>query len=399
MDIHRFSYKIQNVELTLDVNYRLKDTAPIYFIMFHDYINRKVPIIQFGIQMDIATIQKIYKYKDTAKIKLEIIEMEYKGEELVATRQFFQHTFSIIPVREASTYTLVNDNGLTSEVDDSFKLQAFEMYLIDMKVVNIFTKEISAIFKACSRPAALECLFKMRDIPSKEVIATPPENLNIIDQIVLPIGDLIHNIDLFNKSYGLYKSYPIIYHDLRYLYCIDRISPNIIIPSVVDYNTVTFILKNTTFAESKIPGGYSDQKSKIHYINLQGPPVIVDNSTQINSTQFATVQAVDANGNISKVTLDANSTKLNYIYKHNDLTMEQEVNEKYRTDMNVSVTMADSPVTIFRPYKQYFFNPDTQYMSLKLQNKVFRLSTMTFTLHKDGSENYIHSIKADLYKI
>lgn len=399
MDIHRFSYKIQNIELTLDVNYSVKDNTPVYFIMVNDYIDRKFPIIQFSLQLDILMIQKIYKYKDTAKIKLEIIEQEYKDDELISTRRFFQHTFSIIPIREASAYTLVNDDGLASNVDESVKLQAFEMYLIDMDIINIFTKEISTIFKDCSRPAALECLFKMRDIPAKTVIATPPENLSIVDQIVLPIGDLIDNIDLLNKSYGLYTSYPIIYYDLSYLYCIDRITPNIVIPSVVDYDTVTFILKNSTVAEAKIPGGYNDSKSKTHYINLQATPTIIDNSTQINNTQFATIQSVDADGNVSKITLDPNSTKLNYIYKHNELTMEQEVNEKYRTDTTISVIATECPVTIFRPYKQYLFNADTEYSSLKLQNKTFRLSSLVFTLHKNGSNEFIHSVQANLYKI
>lgn len=398
MDIHQFSYKIKNVELTLDINYALKDTAPIYLNIISDYINRKMPVIQFGIQLDTQIIQKVYKYKDTAKIKLEIIEYEYFNDELVASRRFLQHTFNIIPTREITSYVTASNIQAQEDMDPSSKIQAFEMYLVDMDFVNVFTKEISTIFRDCSKPSALECLFTMRDIPAKVVVATPPHDINIIKQIIIPIGDLVSNIDILNKSYGLYSSYPIIYYDLHYLYCIDRITPNIVIPSIVDFNAVTFIIKNSNDPEAKIPGGYNDLQSKTHYINLQGAPSIIDKSTQINSTQFATIQSIDTNGDISKVTLNDSSTKLNYIYKHNDLTIDQEINEKYRTDMIVSFIIADSPISIFRPYKTYRFLPSSEHSELKLDNKEFRLSTTSFSMQRSGTD-FTHTISVNLYKI
>lgn len=401
MDIsmHRYKYAIRNIEMTLDVNYKFQDTAAVYLTIIHDYLNRRMPIIQFGLQMDTVLIQKAYKYKDKAKIKLDVIEYEYNAENVVInSRMLLQHSFSIVPKHEITYYTTTTDTATEANTNAMATPQGFEMYLVDLDIVNLFNKELSTIFRNTSRPAALQAMFMMREIPTGIVIATPPQNLSNVDNIIIPLDNLVGNINALNKAYGLYNAYPIIYHDLKYLYCINRIEPNVIIPSSTDFNEVVLVLKNSIDETSKIPGAATDIASKSHYVNLQGSPVVEDYSTHVDKTQFATIASVDNNGNVTKTTLNDTSTKINFIYQHNEMTVDQEINEKLRTDMTVTVALADCAASVFTPYKSYTFDIDTQYTTLDLQKKTFRLGSQIINFKKNGTD-FTESTTLSLYKI
>ena len=114
----------------------------------------------------------------------------------------------------------------------------------------------------CSKSAALQTLFSSRNIQPGVVIATPPQAERNIDYIALPMGDLINNINTLDTSYGLYDAEPIIYYDYKYLYCINRLKPDIIIKSAKEFGNITLLLLNEENPEHNVVGSYDDSEHK-----------------------------------------------------------------------------------------------------------------------------------------
>ena len=397
MDFYLYQYNINNIELTLDTNYTFTDGSITYLNIINDYDNRKLPIIQAGIEMTRDMIQKFYKYKDTALIKFDVYEQKLNNEKIVVdTSLYFRHTFSIIPAYTETKYQISTDTTTEENIDDIRSLQQFEMYLIDMNVVNWFNMQISGIFQNTSIPAVLESLFYMRNIPANTVVATPTLLNSVIDYIILPLGNLTDNILKLNMVYGMYAACPIVYYDLKYLYCINRIEPNVIVPSTTEYDNITFLLKNLTLSESQIQGSATDSSTKSHIVNIQDRPVISDYTAKDTSTKFSTIASVNESGNISKNTIDSNSTALSYVFEYNILTKDQIQNEMMGGH-RVTIDIPNIAVSFLRPYKSYTFNVDTEYTDLNLTGHIYRLSQWSITIHRKGLREYSHEVNVVLY--
>lgn len=388
LKFYRYRYEIKNMVLTMDKDYPLRDEMALSFSMLWDFSRRKLPVLQLNIQLEKDLIVTLFKYKETAKIKLDIYETQYEGEgwdNRLGTSLWLTHSFNIIPLRELGYYTSAVDTELLNEIDPMAQPQGVELYLIDLDIVNKFTQELSINANDISKPALLQGLFSMRNIPAKEVIATPPEDSSVVDKVVLSLGSLVSNIDELNMRYGIYSAGVILFHDLTNLYCINRVTPNIEIPSTNDFDSVTFLLPNPNAPEITMSGGYTDFEMKKHYIMLNGKPEIYDYKAMINPVEFSTMETIDAQGTVDKITLDPESTKMNYRYKHNTLSVDQEINEKIITDQIVTFTIADSPISFFKPHKTYNFITDTMYNVLDLNNHIYRLNYLEFGIAREGA--------------
>ena len=398
MNIYTYRYAIKNTVLSLDQQYEVQDGSIVYLFIYHDYTNRRMPIIKATIEMHSDMISLLYKYKDIAEIKFDLYEYQYANDEVVNTKLYWQHTFRIVPTKDQTNYVTSQDTTTAENMDEMRTFQLFEMYLIDMTAVKWFTKEISTIFKDVSKPGALQALMQMRDIPSGITIATPPQDNEKIKYMIIPLGDLISNINTVNAAYGLYNSYPIIYYDLQNLYCINRMSPNIILPSATDFGDIVMILKNGVTPDHQICGSCNDLVNKTHYINLNQIPSINDHTTEISSTRFATIASVDSSGNVAKQTLDENATALSYVYAYNSMTMDQAINENM-SGPQVAVVVNNCAVSFLKPYKLVSFEADTQYEDLKLNGNSYRIMDWSISITREtvGSDpRYTHEVTIDL---
>lgn len=397
MDFYLYEYSINNVTLTLDTNYNFNDGTIVYLNIINDYDKRKLPIIQAGIELDRSMIQKIYKYKDTAKIKFDIFEHKINhAKEVINTSLYLRHSFNIIPAFTETKYKISTDTTTEENMDQIRSYQYFEMYLIDMDAVNWFNKQLSGIFKDSSVPSVLEALLYMRNIPAKVTMATPTLLNNVQKYIILPLGNLVDNINYLNTVYGMYSAFPTIYYDLKNLYCVDRIKPNIISPVNTEYDNITFMLKNLVNNESRIEGASDDMLTKTHIINVPGQPVISDYTAKDTSTKFATITSVDENGNIRKNTIDDSSTALSYVFEYNSLTRDQIQNER----MGGHRVILDIPgisVSFLKPYKTFTFNADTEYNNLNLTGHIYRVSQWSVSIHRKGLNQYSHEVNIVLY--
>jgi hypothetical protein len=399
MDIYKYRYAIKNLIVTLDMNYALQEGSITYFYIQHDYTNRRMPIIRANIKMDIAMIKLFYENLETAKLKMDLYEQQLDGNEnIIATSLYWQHTFTMIPARDQTNY-IASDDTTTSEVIDQMQnLQLVEVYLIDMDAVNWFTTKICTMFSNCSKAAALHAVMQMRNIPSKIAIVTPPVNNTILDNMILPLGDLINNINTINQGYGVYETYPIIYYDLVNLYCIDKLDPNITIPLAKEYGNIVFMLKNFTTPDHQVCGSYNDATSKTHYINLNDVPTINDYTQEIGSTKFSTVASIDKNGTVSKATVN-DATALTYVYAHSDQTVNQVVNETMYGP-TVQVSTNNCAVSFLKPWKVVTFDMDTQYQNLGLdKGNQFRILDWSLSMTREGDKSgsyYIHDLAITL---
>lgn len=396
---HTYKYIPKNPVLTLngETYTYTKDGAITHVNILHDYTARKLPVIQCGIEMEVSLIEKLYKYQDTAQLKLDIYEQEADGDgNIVGTTLYLQHTFSIIPARDQTVYITSTDSTTRAAMDVMKTLQNFEMYLIDMDSVNWFTVERDAVFEEATYAAALQAMFLLRDIPPKTVIATPPQQEGKVTHMNIPMEDLVHNIHHLNTAYGLYDTTPIVYYDLEHLYCISKREPNIVLESATDFGTVSFILMNPDKAASQITGSCNDPQTGTHWINLNSKPNIYDSRPKDTSAKLSTLTTVNAKGGVKKTTLDENATTLRYIYAMNDLSEAQFINETM-TGPTVALMASNTSVKFLKPYKDYTFTPDTSYTNLGLSNHIFRLLKWTLGIHREGVTDYISEVSMTLY--
>ena len=399
IEMYRYTYNVSGVELTLDnTNYVFEDGTCIYFMMHHDYLNRRFPIIELGIECDSDLIEEFFKYKDTAKLKLEVIEKQLDSNgNVVNTSIYIRHTFSCVSAKDQTAYITTPDNMSKDSIDPMRKLQALELYLIDMDMVNKFAKEIAIILENVTKAAALQLCFSNRDVLPGTIIATPPQSEKTLDYISLPLGDLVSNITTIHTKYGLYDATPIVYYDYKYIYCLNSLTPNIIMKETTEFGNITFLLINESNPEHNVVGSATLTDQKTHIINLQDEPEIYDTSERRTSTKFSTLLTVSSNGTVNQRTMDEENTKAQFIRELNDLTQDQYVNQVMKGHQ-LSINTNSCCISVLRPYKTYRFDVDTQYSDKGLTGHEYRLTSLTLDIRRDSPTKYIHAITINLQR-
>lgn len=398
MEIYQYRYIPKNVEIMIDQNYIFRDGSVTYLNIIHNFRKRRLPVIQFGIEMETRLIRLLYQYKDTATVKLDVYEQQLDsiGGKVLGTKLYMQHTFSIVPMRDPNVYITATDEKTEKLTDVMKKLQNFEMYLIDLKAVNWFTQEISAIYAKATHAEALNAVFLERGIPQSIVVATPPAVVEDIENVTIPIQDLVHNIYHLNHTYGLYDCVPLIYHDLEYLYCLSKRKPDIVMDDTTEYGNVSFILLDPDDPAHDITGSCDDDKNKTHWINLNQPPDIYDESVRDTNAKFSTITTVNGKGEVTKTTLDDSATALIYVYAITDLTESQILNE-FISGHFIALKALNSSVRFIKPYKDYMFATGESYMNLGLAGNIYRLLGWVLGIHREGTNNYLSEVTMTLY--
>ena len=399
LSFYQYRLKVCNVELSLgNDRYTFQDGTVAYLNIYHNYGRQRLPIIMIGMELDSGTIQKYYENENTAKLKLDIYEQQYDSAgTLINTVLFLRYTFTCISAKDQSAYVTTPDQISKEMVDPMRTVQLFEAYLIDMDIVNYFAKEISLIMETPTKSALLQSIFVSRNIPSGVVMATPPVNDNTLDHPSVSLGDLIGNIDEVNAAYGLYDTKPIVYHDYKYLYCINQYKPNIIMDSATDFGNVTFVLFGSSDPAHNIAGSCTDIPSQTHYINLRTPPEILNVSAKDTSTKFSTIMTIDSNGSISKTTVDADSTKVKFVRQYHELSQRQAIHQNLYGEI-VHILTSGCGVSFLRPYKQYTFDVADQYSDKNLTGHEYRMTSYSLFIHREGAEQYTHDIDIRLLR-
>lgn len=388
-EILRHRYSFTSFTMTAGTEYDI-DPAHIGAIQFeYDYLRRRLPIIKVAISLTDEQVRSMFDNEDTAKVSIEIIDnaLDDAGN-IISSTPFIHDTFDIIPATGSDDYTGEIYTDSLSE-DPNFTVMC--LYLVKNERIQWLDKKIATIFKNTDKAAAIQSLFSMRDIPPKTCVISPPVSNDIIDNLVLPLGDLVENLDMLNMQYGLWSSTTIIFDDYTYLYCIDRNNPNVILSRATDFDTIMFKVPKSDNAMLVAYGSGNDSVNRCHYVNLAVGPSIENNTNTTTKMEFGTITSIDSEGKVKKYTVDENSPKMKFVRATSDITIDQFVNNKLANPINVTVTATDISIGIFRPYKNYRFDiEEINTMHDALANKVFRASFCTMSLTK--KQDYFESM-------
>ena len=388
-EILRHRYSFTSFTMTAGTEYDI-DPAHIGAIQFeYDYLRRRLPIIKVAISLTDEQVRSMFDNEDTAKVSIEIIDnaLDDAGN-IISSTPFIHDTFDIIPATGSDDYTGETYTDSLSE-DPNFTVMC--LYLVKNERIQWLDKKIATIFKNTDKAAAIQSLFSMRDIPPKTCVISPPVSNDIIDNLVLPLGDLVENLDMLNMQYGLWSSTTIIFDDYTYLYCIDRNNPNVILSKATDFDTIMFKVPKSDNAMLVAHGSGNDSVNRCHYVNLAIGPSIENNTNTTTKMEFGTITSIDSDGKVKKYTVDENSPKMKFVRATSDITIDQFVNHKLANPINVTVTATDISIGIFRPYKNYRFDiEEINTMHDALANKVFRASFCTMSLTK--KQDYFESM-------
>lgn len=388
-EILRHRYSFTSFTMTAGTEYDI-DPTHIGAIQFeYDYLRRRLPIIKVTISLTDEQVRNMFDNEDTAKVSIEIIDnaLDDAGN-IISSTPFVHDTFDIIPATGSDDYTGETYTDALSE-DPNFTVMC--LYLVKNERIQWLDKKIATIFKNTDKAAAIQSLFSMRDIPPKTCVISPPVSNDIIDNLVLPLGDLVENLDMLNMQYGLWSSTTIVFDDYTYLYCIDRNNPNVILSRATDFDTIMFKVPKSDNAMLVAYGSGNDSVNRCHYVNLAIGPSIENNTNTTTKMEFGTITSIDSDGKVKKYTVDENSPKMKFVRATSDITIDQFVNNKLANPINVTVTATDISIGIFRPYKNYRFDiEEINTMHDALANKVFRASFCTMSLTK--KQDYFESM-------
>lgn len=388
-EILRHRYSFTSFTMTAGTEYDI-DPTHIGAIQFeYDYLRRRLPIIKVTISLTDEQVRNMFDNEDTAKVSIEIIDnaLDDAGN-IISSTPFVHDTFDIIPATGSDDYTGETYTDALSE-DPNFTVMC--LYLVKNERIQWLDKKIATIFKNTDKAAAIQSLFSMRDIPPKTCVISPPVSNDIIDNLVLPLGDLVENLDMLNMQYGLWSSTTIVFDDYTYLYCIDRNNPNVILSKATDFDTIMFKVPKSDNAMLVAHGSGNDSVNRCHYVNLAIGPSIENNTNTTTKMEFGTITSIDSDGKVKKYTVDENSPKMKFVRATSDITIDQFVNNKLANPINVTVTATDISIGIFKPYKNYRFDiEEINTMHDALANKVFRVSFCTISLTK--KQDYFESM-------
>lgn len=399
LKLYRYQYLPGEVVLTIDgTDYDFRDGSVTYLNILHQYTKRHLPVVMMGIEMETKLIQKLYDNCDDAKMTITIMERKLdEDKKIIGTTPYFKHTFSVIPAFEMSVYITSTDPSAMENMEVMRQLQNFELFLVDLAAINWFDQEYADHCVKVSYAGMLQNIFEVRKIPGEIGYVTPPMQDGIIPDVVIPLGDLVANIDHMNVEYGLYDCNPIVYYDFTYMYCIAKTKPNIVAPSATDFGTITFILLNPEKPDHEISGSYDDAANKTHWMNLQVEPHISDTRTRDVNTKLSTLTSVNAKGEVVKTTLDENATRLKYIYVTTELTEKQLLNENM-AGPTLSLRTPNINVRPLKPYKDFTFEADTSYDNLDLNGHTYRILGWTLGIQREGAVEYLSEVTMELYQ-
>lgn len=398
LTLYRYQYLPGSVVLTIeDEEFEFRDGSVTYLTIMHQYIDRHLPVVMMGLEIETDIIKKLYDHADEAKMTITIMERQLDEDgKIINTAPYFTHTFSIVPAFEKGMYITTTDPNMEEQIEVMRKLQNFEFFLIDLDAVNWFDKEYSDHCVKASHAGMLQLLFMARDIPQEIGFVTPPQLNDIIPDIVIPLGDLVTNIDHINTEYGLYDCKPIVYYDFMNMYCIAKTEPNIIYPSATDFGTITFILMNPEKPDHDVEGSYDDMENKTHWMNLQREPHISDWRSRDINTKMSTLVTVNAKGEVVNTDIDEEATRLQYIYATTELTEKQYMNENMAGPI-LSLRVPNVTVRPLKPYKDYTFEADTSYDNLDLNDHIYRILGWTLAIQREGAVDYLSEVTLQLY--
>ena len=366
-------------------------------------VSNRMPMCILTLNLDAEIIQEIFANSNSSKISLSIAEIALdKDMKQVGANSFINDSFDILPVKSVDNYMI--PDGTTEETVENVmtQLQSVDLYLYKKTVINYFNQEASLNLSNVSKAAALQTLFRVRNIPARTVIATPPQDNNTITNCTIPMNTLIQNIDELNTYYGLYTCTPLVYWDFLYneMYCINRFEPNIIMQSNTSYDTVQFRLHSVTDARAISVGSLDSLSDKMHLVALNSVPTIYSTDDTRKYTDFSTVTTVDTStGKVTKETLNKDSTKNSYVIENNLFTTAQQINDRLVPGFMVALSITDASLRIFKPYKTYRFLADNEYENLDINNKKFRVGYYGFELHSEGEQDFSPKVELSLYVV
>lgn len=391
--LSRYRYVPKNLELQIDQEvYSYLNGGVTYINIIHDYIQKRMPVIQMGLELTVDYIARIYNNLEKSRIKFDLVEERLAANgDVLESRMYLQKVFSIVPAHERTTFITSDDPSSISGIDVMRRLQHFEMYLIDFDNVQWFEAKRDADFDKITYGALLKACFVMRDIPAQTVMATPPLQVGEIEKAVIPLGTLIQNIRHINSTYGIYDNNPYIYYDYRRFYCLSKLKPNVELEDAEDFGTILCVLRNPDNQEHLVQGSYDDPERRVHILNIQNEPSIHDDSIYDTNAKMSTVTSVNSTGSVDKTTIDEGSAKAQYIYAVNDLSESQYVNEAMN-GLDIRFTVQSICLRMLAPHKDVRFNVDSSYRNLKLEDKVFRLAGWSVNIVREGMTEYTSQV-------
>ena len=106
IQIYRYVYTVRNMQMTIaNQTYTFEDGTCVYCIIRHDFIHRRFPIIQIGIEMDSDLIETYFQNKENVKLKIDIYEQQLdENNQIMNTTLYLRYTFDCIssPLRTMS---------------------------------------------------------------------------------------------------------------------------------------------------------------------------------------------------------------------------------------------------------------------------------------------------------
>lgn len=387
-------YKVDNVDILFENGDIEKINGEMVRHLFieKDFDELYFPLINVSIIMKDELFQRINEEIDTVQFRLRIVKNIYDNNnvlmkyELYCNKTFrcFMEKLNIIKDKEM----FEDKKRVESESSQNYLANPREFYLFTDDVMKC-KKIMNLSVEDAELTDLLIYMFNQCGI--EKLLMSKLDNLDRVNNLMLPNGNLIENINFINQNIGLYKKDMCLFFDLDCAYLVDKNS------KCTSWRKnevqITHIhVANKRHSDAQLNGQYINKDRKQTHVFTHTERLEVSNSNILND-QLSGNDMTIINSKENSITNikstgtqigTANTTILN-IHSSNKYATEILKLRMKENECSCTMSFVGLDIDLFLPNKEIIVTYEDPELH-KIYSGNYRITKVLATLKKDAQE-------------
>ena len=360
-----------------------------------DYENLYFPIINIGITMDDELFHRIQNENETVKFRLRINRNIYDiNNNFIKYEQYCNDTFICFLNKEV----IVKDKEEIKQKQEIERTIATQNTRANVRTFNLFKDDIikcKTILNISIKEASLTdlILYMLNKIGINRLLMTKLDNLENIDNILIPSGNLIECLTYLNQIKGFYNKGLLLFFDIDTAYFIDKNSKC----SCWRKNEIRIThmhVSNEYDYDSQITGLYTDVDRKSTHVFTSNSKLKIINNNLLNDQLQGNNIVIINNKNNNVENIKENTTQIG---TSNKLVLESKEDNKYmiselkqnilENECVIQLAFIGVDIDLFSPNKEFLLTFSDSELN-KNYGGNYRIIKTISSLNKDGENLY-----------
>ena len=368
------------------------------FSIEKDFDNNIFPIFHVILRISTPMYYTILQNKTTVKFRIRVDKYTYDNNDLLLNSELsFDDIFTIYITDNSEFFdkslyeAKINVTGSTTDMHD---IQLHEFYLFKEKDLDSSKTVFNTVIKNSNLETVVS--YMLSESGSNNILMTPIENREKIDEIFLLPISVNKNISYLENQYGFYSHGLLFFYDIDRIYFIDKQS-ECTAYTTTEYKKTLITIHDSNNIGYMMPGTYKDKETSSYTMNVPRTNIVM-NSTSIVDNQLSgnkiTVvnNSIDVNTQVSpSLQQRGSSSQKVVVNKYNNPYVEKMIEYRKIENSNiVKISSTDVEMEVFTPNKKYMLYFEDSSIN-NTHGGSYRLTDAKFSFIKNG-EYYVPSV-------